>query len=596
VARGFWLAVLCGGCAMPPGRLVGDASPLGDARSADAPGPSPDAGADSAGAGDADAADDGHADGNDDAAATDAGPDAAPATDAAPFADWFDEVTSGSGVDVVGARVPLQQPDDPLYVTAPFVGNGCAIADFDGDGRLDLAIAAGWSGATRLYRNLGGLRFAPLLGDSAGAALPPSIAVAFADLDGDGDPDLILADPRGSTLYENDGAGSFSPRLSLATPGALGVLPGDFDGDGQLDLYFYAHAPQLSPTTPGGRMFQSRGGFDFADVTSAWGLSQSGLTWVAALYDYDDDGLPDLYLANDTGTPDRGRGDDVSRTWLPADSLLRNTFSDGVRRFVERAAAAGIDHPRSSMGALLGDWDGDGALDLFVSNVGRNPLLLVRPDGTFVNAVDRFGLSAVYFDGGGCAPGTTSDDCLTASWGAARFDVDQDGIDDLVVVRGSVWYRPESEEQPAGTWRGLADGTFTPVSTVLDWMAARSLLAADLDGDGDLDLLVTTHGGPVRLFENRAASGTGWLRVRLRGSRSNADGVGARVLAHYSSGRTVVRAVGSGGVVHSLGPPEAHFTVAPGDAISELEVLWPSGASSRVAPVASGTVLLVSEP
>ena len=327
-------------------------------------------------------------------------------------------------------------------------------------------------------------------------------------------------------------------RLALPTVASLGVLPIDVDGDGLLDLYFGAHRADVPAEAAGAALLRNRGSFSFEDVTTAWGIAEPGETWTAAALDWDGDGMPDIYVANDTSTADTGAGL-LYGLPLPADRLLHNEVVDGQRRFRDVAVEAGLAAPRASMNVVVGDFDDDGRFDLFISNWGRNPLLLGQADGTFVDGGDQRGLTDVWMVNRDCPVGAATLICLLTTWGAAWFDANHDGFDDLLMVRGNV-SSVIDEAQPSAVWRGEEDGTLTRVEAVeanLGTAAARCLLPVDLDGDGDLDLVVTRHDGPVAVLRNDAPARHGWLRVRLVGSRSNRDGVGAVVIARLASGR-----------------------------------------------------------
>jgi hypothetical protein len=504
----------------------------------------------------------------------------------------FTDVTAASGVMVTAARVRNNTSFLPLGV---YMGNGVTAGDVDGDGLVDLVIGGGYRGPAVLYRNRGSLKFEQVAGADGGPLLGSAIGVALADLDNDGDPDLVLADAAGSIIYENSG-GRLILRHNLAGVRTSGVLPADLDGDGLLEVFFYAQRNEEPGALPTQTMLRNRGDLEFEDVTIAWGLSAYGITWGAAAFDWDGDGALDVFLANDTGTADFGGGVSAPGNFVDVrDALFHNQIVDGRRRFSNVARQAQLDTARSSMGALVEDFDGDGTFDLFVSNLGRNHLLLAAGDGTYKDAGERFGLTEVLMEHPDCSVPRPPSGCVLSSWGAARFDADHDGFDDLVVVRGNVNSSHPDEAQAAGVWRGAADATYTKVDAGLGAMTARALLPVDLDGDGDLDLIVTQRGRPVRLFRNEAPPDRGWLRVRLEGKKSNRDGAGAVVTLTLASGRKIRRLAGAGGIVHSWAPVEAHFVTA-GEAVTRLEILWPSGKRQEVAPVTTNRVLTVVEP
>jgi hypothetical protein len=323
----------------------------------------------------------------------------------------------------------------------------------------------------------------------------------------------------------------------------------------------------------------------------------AGLSWTATAFDVDGDGDQDLHVANDTLISDPG-GPAAAPTALPpwpVDLLLRNDGpgADGVPRFTDVAASLGLAGPRSSMGGVLGDFDEDGRLDLYVPDFGANKLFLRDPAGGFVDRAGELGVAATTRMNDGCALDPTSEACLVLSWSAALADFDLDGYDELLIANG---------ETSPRDWPPvilLARGPALPyqeVSPELPCMDARGLVAADLDADGDQDVVIGQREGALLVYENRGAPAPGtWLRVRLRGVVSNRDGVGAVVTARLASGRAVTRVVGAGGVIHSAGPASASFGLGS-DGLAGVEVRWPSGRRTEVTQPPAGLLVLEEGP
>lgn len=492
---------------------------------------------------------------------------------AGPDADWFDDVTATSGINAssMGKFTP---------------GSGVAIDDIDGDGLFDVVVA-GDESPTVVYRNAGDMKFEDVTSQVSDAPLAVGLGVQLADLDGDGDQDLIVTGQSTVVVYENAG-GKFADRtatLGIAPDIArsVGALAGDLDGDGLLDLYIL--------NDQGNRLLHNQGSFVFDDVTAAAGVSVFGQLWTGALWDHDADGKLDIYVQVHNGITDPVVDDQP--TDGTGDRLFRNIGSGGALLFTDVAADAGLAKPRSSMGAAFADFDGDGALDVYVSNFGRKPLFLQGAGHQFTDAADELGAGATRFEDADCPADAQDRECLLSAWGSAAFDADHDGVEDLVLVNGF----PGSSfgVQPATTLRGRAEGGFAAVETSMGCFDGRSLVAADLDGDGDLDVVATTVGGPVRVFQSRAPAGRGWLRVKLAGKGANRHGVGAVVTATLPGGRKMMRAIGPGGVIFASAPPEAHF-VTGGGAFEALDIRWPSGALQHLSDVPVDQVLTVVEP
>jgi hypothetical protein len=472
------------------------------------------------------------------------------------------------------------------YSSPDYRAGALAAVDLDGDGLPDV-IAGKRTGGMAVFRNRGGMRFEPF-GDLGLDTTIPLSAIAAADLDNDGDIDLVLAGPGVAYVMANRGDGVFSQVARFDGAGTTEqVLPVDLDGDGLLDL-FVANRDYPVAIATANRLIMNRGGMQFVD---AGVVGPAALSWTATAFDVDGDGDQDIYVANDTLIADFGPGGPHENSGLPPDSLLRNDGPDagGVPQFTDIAAAMGMAVPHSSMSGVLGDFDGDGQLDLFVTNLGAKKLMVRTPSG-FIDEAAQLGVAAINRVGGVCGDGTTSEDCLLMSWSAALTDFDLDGHDELLVVNGAT---SDGLLPPAAMFVRGTDPAYHEVSPDLGCLDARGLVVTDLDGDGDQDVLVAQTNGPLTIYENRGTPAPGtWLDLRLQGTASNRDGVGAVVTATLASGRSIVKPVGSGGVLNSSNPPEAFFGLGT-DQVITVEVKWPSGRRSSVAGPIAGLVRVV---
>lgn len=489
-------------------------------------------------------------------------------------APWFQDVAADAGIDFRlghGGRSPLT-----VLETA---SGGCGFLDYNQDGRPDILLAG--DGQCKLYRGTASGRFEP------GPRLPQKrwMGCAVGDYDGDGYPDILLTGYRCLALLRNlqgQGFVDVTARVGLRTDlWSTSAEFADLDRDGYLDLYVGAYLDyrigtldlcRVGPIRMAcgpevylperGRAYRNVGGRRFTDVTERLGLARaSGKTWGVAFGDYDLDGWPDLYLANDR---------------VPG-----NLFHNERGRFREVGLVSGTAYDRSgnalgAMGADWGDADGDGKPDLFVTTYFGEANALFRGDGRgqFREESDPAGLAAA--------------SRTRVGFGCAFLDVDNDGDLDVITANGHVRDRisdydaSQSYAQPLQLWLNDGRGAYREASrdAGLDRIppaVGRGLAVADYDADGDVDVLLVDLEGRARLLRNDLGSLRGrGVEFRLRGRTANREALGARVTLFSSSGRQV-RWVKRGGSVLSSSEPVAHFGLGAASAWQRVEVRWPDG-------------------
>jgi hypothetical protein len=493
------------------------------------------------------------------------------------------------------------------------LGGAVAIFDFDGDGRPDL-LFTDEQGPCHLYRNqaggTAGLTFVDV-SDATGISQlcnGASAAVAL-DYDRDGAVDLAIAGSRGVTLLRNQG-GQFRDVTGLAGLGgewgASSLSAADLDRDGYPELYVGRYIVSYQdPFQVCGRnlLYRNRGDGTFEDLSAQSGADDPGCTLATSLVDVDGDGELDLVVANDFGN------------LLPPGDVLRGQPAAGADplvpepRFSSMGPAWGADLRIYGMGIATGDVDGDGLLDLYVTNIGRNVLLRGLPGGGFVDDTERFGLGAATFDG---QSGWTG---WRVSWGTALLDLDADGQPELYVGSGylpsfSPLANPRS--QPNLLFTGQPAGGFGAVAGQGgEERVSRGLATGDLDGDGLPDVVVVNVGGtpaePTRsptVYLGSAGAGGGGqtLAVTLQGTVSDPVAAGARVWVTSASGpngaaRVQMRDVDSGGTSHgSQHDATLLFGLGSATSASGVRVRWPSGITTEHGPLAAGARYPLVEP
>jgi hypothetical protein len=478
------------------------------------------------------------------------------------------------------------------------VGAGCAFFDYDNDGWMDIYLVN--SGPcdfykpptplrNALYKNNRDGTFADVTLKAGVLGSAYGMGVAVGDYDRDGLPDLFVTQYPNSILYHNNGDGTFTDvtaKAGVACPGwATSAVWFDYDNDGRLDLFVcqfagfskqknvfcaygdhkrhYCKPNVFKPTTSW--LFHNNGDGTFTDVSRESGIAAApAKAWGVVAADINNDGLQDLFVANDT----------------VANSLFMN---QGKGRFADNGVLAGVAYnafgaARSGMGVDAADCNQDGWLDLFVANVDHEMYSLYRnnKDGSFTDEAIHTPIGS-----------TTR---LMSGWGLKFFDYNNDGDLDLVIANGHPDlvirnYHPELRYDEPMLLFGYDQGRWTNISArcgaAFDQpRAARGLALGDFNNDGAVDVLVSANNGAPMLLKNNGASKNHWLGVKLVGTKSNIDAVGAKVT--WKSGDFLRRRTKVGGGSYlSAHDPRMVLGLGQRKTIDWIEVEWPKPGGSK---------------
>jgi hypothetical protein len=492
-------------------------------------------------------------------------------------------------------------------------GSGACVFDYDSDGDMDVYVVNGGTldgdggppPRDALYNNLGGGEFADVTAVAGVGDAGWGGGCHSADYDNDGDPDLYITNFGPDVLYRNEGDGTFRDATREAGLGdarwSSGAAFLDIDRDGLLDLYVANYlrfdpgdAGMLSRRCrwkgaevmcgprgfePEGHiLYRNEGGGTFADVTAKAGIATAarfGLGVVAG--DLDDDGDPDILVASDS---------QENLLWV----------NDGRGRFADQAVLAGValsadGRAQASMGAALGDVDGDGDEDLAVTNFSDDYDTLYRNDG------------GLQFSDVSAAAGLDPATRAPLGWAVLFFDYDNDGDLDLFAANGHVYPEVDGHD-PATSYRqrnllfANAGGRFEDVTgrsgpgfALL--RTGRGAALGDYDDDGDLDLVVVNENDVPTVLRNDGGNARNWVKVRLVGRQSNRDGIGAR-LHLEADGRTQFREARLQSGYYSSHDPRLHFGLGSATE-ARLRVRWPSGREQAFAAVPAGHLVTIDE-
>ncbi len=522
--------------------------------------------------------------------------------DAEPKLPTFTDVTESAGI-----TFEHRYGDEKLTNIVEGTGPGCVFFDYDRDGFLDIYLLNGcWSRevssnrgrhlrgklSNALYHNEGDGTFTDVTAKAGVGDQSYGMGASAVDYDGDGDLDLYVLNYRANILYRNEGDGTFvdvSRESGLADSSwSLSAPWLDYDGDGDLDVYvvnyleydggefrdFYppkAYPGPLSYKGQQDRLFRNEGNGTFTDVTAEAGLlgdkNCRGMSAIAC--DLSGDGKTDIYVANDA-TP--------------------NYFyvAQGDGTFKERALFLGLafgegGQGASSMGPVVGDVNRDGALDVYVPDMGYGCLLVRRGD-SFEDVTARSGMALA------CGQYT--------GWGAGLLDYDNDGWLDVFVANGNAHHTYTEEDVLA---RNDGNGKFVDVAKQSgsyfgdpkSKQVGRGAAIADYDNDGDVDILVMVLNGPAKLLRNDGGNARHWLKVTPKLADTGTDALGTQVTVIVGGVKLVQEVTGVCGYL-SQSDPRLHFGLGDAARADLVELRWPDGEVTRLENVSANQILRVA--
>ena len=506
------------------------------------------------------------------------------------------------------------------------VGSGAGWADYDNDGDQDLYLVNFAGGflldasslstkqGNRLYRNDGNGDFTDVTAEAGVGHVGHDYACLWFDYDNDGWVDLAVTHYDGITLYRNRGNGSFAETTSAAGLSTidrflLGMTAGDYDRDGDLDLYLCGYVtfdrerarnrPLVSGrpavwTNPvsypaeSNILLRNEGDQTFVDVTESAGVANpSGKSMQAIFCDFDNDGWPDLFVGNDVATPD---------------ALFRNR-KDGT--FVDVTLDSGLFDPRATMGIAVGDVWRRGMTDMVTTHwVAEDHALWKNRTTDF----EEQQIGIVFDDVGPVTGIVASKLSAHVGWGVGLRDFDNDGHLDIMIANGStiedeltldVLEDPKLMPQRSQLLRNDGKGVFTDLGGQAGHFfeshhVSRGLALCDYDQDGGVDAAIVNHGGQVALLRNVTRNRGHWIQVRLVGKDSNRFGIGARVTVR-SGALEIHRQRVLGSSYLSTNAAESHFGLGDCERVDSIEVTWPSGNTSQLLDVTANQFVTITE-
>jgi hypothetical protein len=525
----------------------------------------------------------------------------------------FVDVTASSGI-----QFRHQAPHTSRKYLIETMGSGVALFDCDNDGRLDVFLVNGapftdptpkgtiptkggpeyWN---RMYHQKPDGTFEDITEKATLQGVGYGMGVAVADYDNDGNEDIYVTGYGGNHLYHNDGHCTFTDvteKAGVAGGGwSTSAAWADLDRDGLLDLIVlryihwdwddkwcgpadnrgYCHPDVFEPISM--LVYHNDGNGHFTEIAEKVGLAKPAKALGIGIADYDGDGWPDIFVANDSMTEflfhNKGNG----------------TFEEvGLQTGI---AVDGDGHTYAGMGVDFADYDNDGYADLVVTNLANQQYAIYHNerDGSFNYASFQTGIGSMTL--------------LHSGWSVRFLDYDNDGWKDLLIGQGhdldtveksypSLRYR-EPMLLARNTGKGFVDVSPMSGEVFHEAWVARGMAIGDIDNDGRIDAVVTTNGGPAHLLHNETVTNNHWLTLKLVGHLSNRDGIGAVIKVVTLAGPQWVTVATASGYLSSS-DPRAHFGLGKESVAASVEILWPSGIVQTIKALKGDSIVQVDEP
>lgn len=510
---------------------------------------------------------------------------------------FFLDITEYSGIDFIHTI-----GDEELSNLIESDGGGAALLDYDQDGYIDIYITNGsfsedFSSGEKpeklpenaLFRNLGNGQFTNVTDEAAVGDTGFGMGVTVGDFDNDGYPDIYLCNYGPNVLYHNNGDGTFSDETKNAGVAghacSVGAVWLDYDNDGLLDLYvgnyvqfdpkynlFYTPDGFPGPMNFDGQpdvLYHNLGNGQFEDATETAGVYQKeGRAMGVGSADYDNDGFADIYVAND--------------------HMVNYLFhNNGGKGFTEVAIQAGVAFNQSgeattSMAVDFADYNGDGLVDLFVSDDSYSSLYTNMGNGVFAD---------MSYPSGVAIPSGQH-----IGWTSAFIDYDNDMDVDIFKVNGAIQHLYGQEDQ---LFENMGNGKFEDVSVdrgpyFQKEYVGRGGCFGDFDNDGDLDAFIANLNDHPRLVRNDKGNEKNWILIKLVGKESNRDGVGAKLKVKTGDKIQVAEKKNASGYL-SQNDPRVHFGLSDFSSIDEIEIFWPSGKVQTLEGIAANQIITIEE-